>query len=89
MPHSETKDADQSARASWFTTTHWSVVLAAGQSPSPKSREALEQLCRTYWSPLYAFIRRRGFNPHEAQDLTQGFFLHLHAPDKVLPVFLL
>jgi len=74
MPLSETKASGETAQASWFTTTHWSVVLAAGESPSPKSWEALEVLCRTYWQPLYAFIRRRGANPHEAQDLTQGFF---------------
>jgi RNA polymerase sigma-70 factor (ECF subfamily) len=56
-----------------FRTTHWSVVLkAAGESEEQSS--ALERLCRTYWYPLYSFIRRRGHNAHEAQDLTQGFF---------------
>ncbi len=56
-----------------FTTTHWSVVLAA-QARSPAADEALEKLCRTYWWPLYGFVRRNGYNPEEAQDLTQGFF---------------
>jgi RNA polymerase sigma factor (sigma-70 family) len=56
-----------------FVTTHWSVVLAA-QGQSPAADEALEKLCRTYWWPLYGFVRRNGHNPEEAQDLTQGFF---------------
>src|ERR1041385_4078513 len=59
-----------------FRTTHWSVVLAAGHGSSPGAQEALEKLCRTYWSPLYAFVRRRGFNEEDARDLTQGFFQH-------------
>jgi len=57
-----------------FTTTHWSVVLAAGQADGPEGREALEQLCRTYWYPLYVYVRRRGYGPADAQDLTQQFF---------------
>ncbi len=56
-----------------FTTTHWSVVLEA-QGESPAAQEALEKLCRTYWRPIYGFIRRRGVDPEEAKDLTQGFF---------------
>jgi RNA polymerase sigma factor (sigma-70 family) len=56
-----------------FTTTHWSVVLAA-QGPSPAAEEALEKLCRTYWRPIYGFVRRQGIEPEEAKDLTQGFF---------------
>jgi RNA polymerase sigma-70 factor (ECF subfamily) len=60
-----------------FPPTLWSVVLLAGQNPSPQSEQALATLCRTYWYPLYAFIRRQGHNPHDAQDLTQGFFVHL------------
>ena len=66
----------QSAAAE-FTTTHWSVVLAAGQSSSPASQAALEQLCRRYWYPLYAYVRRRGYSPEDAQDLTQSFFERL------------
>jgi hypothetical protein len=56
-----------------FTTTHWSVVLEA-QGESPAAQKALEKLCRTYWRPIYGFVRRRGVLPEEAQDLTQGFF---------------
>jgi len=56
-----------------FTTTHWSVVLAA-QGESPAAEEALEKLCRTYWRPIYGFVRRRGVGREEAKDLTQGFF---------------
>lgn len=56
-----------------FLTTHWSVVLTA-QGRSPAAQEALEKLCRSYWLPLYAFVRREGFSPEEAQDLTQDFF---------------
>src|SRR5207249_4376890 len=56
-----------------FTTTHWSVVLEA-QGESPEADAALERLCRTYWRPLYGFVRRQGHRPEEAQDLTQAFF---------------
>ena len=59
-----------------FVTTHWSVVLTA-QGHSAAADEALEKLCRTYWWPLYGFVRRNGCNPEEAQDLTQGFFAML------------
>jgi len=59
-----------------FATTHWSVVLTA-QSESPAAQAALEKLCRTYWWPLYGFVRRSGYGPEEAQDLTQGFFMLL------------
>src|SRR5690242_8628727 len=61
-----------------FTPTHWSVVLAAaGRADSTHARDALERLCRNYWLPIYAFIRRQGHNPHDAQDLTQEFFTRL------------
>jgi RNA polymerase sigma factor (sigma-70 family) len=60
-----------------FTTTHWSMVLAAGDADSPQVHTALAQLCRTYWYPLYAFVRRKGHSAHDAQDLTQGFFAFL------------
>ena len=56
-----------------FTTTHWSVVLEA-RGESPAAQEALENLCRTYWRPIYSFVRREGIGPEEAKDLTQGFF---------------
>jgi RNA polymerase sigma factor (sigma-70 family) len=60
-------------RAVAFTTTHWSVVLEA-QGESPAAQEALEKLCRTYWRPVYNFVRRQGVGPEDAEDLTQGFF---------------
>src|SRR5947207_12530183 len=59
-----------------FTTTHWSVVLEA-QGESPAAQEALEKLCRTYWRPIFAFVRRQGLPPAEAEDITQGFFTQL------------
>jgi RNA polymerase sigma factor (sigma-70 family) len=59
-----------------FTTTHWSVVLEA-QGEAPAAQEALEKLCRTYWRPIFAFLRRQGIGPAEAEDLTQGFFAQL------------
>ncbi len=59
-----------------FTTTHWSVVLEA-QGESPAAQEALEKLCRTYWRPIFAFLRRQGRPPEEAEDITQGFFAQL------------
>jgi RNA polymerase sigma factor (sigma-70 family) len=60
-----------------FATTHWSVVLAAGDPATPAALAALETLCRTYWYPLYAYLRRTGHGPEDAEDLVQGFFLHL------------
>jgi len=60
----------------WFTTTHWSVVMLA-RPDSPQATDALEKLCRTYWLPLYSYIRRQGYGPHDAQDFTQGFFARL------------
>jgi DNA-directed RNA polymerase specialized sigma24 family protein len=68
------EDDSRARTAAQFATTHWSVVLAAGDSGSPDSREALETLCRQYWYPLYVFVRRKGHPPADAQDLTQGFF---------------
>lgn len=60
-----------------FMTTRWSVVLVAGRRSSPESRQALEALCRGYWFPLYAYVRRRVVDINEAQDLTQAFFTEL------------
>jgi RNA polymerase sigma factor (sigma-70 family) len=62
--------------AGLFATTHWSVILAAGNSGTPDSNAALERLCQTYWPPLYAYLRRFGYAPEEAEDLTQDFFAH-------------
>jgi RNA polymerase sigma factor (sigma-70 family) len=63
--------------AAEFVTTHWSVVLAASHDSSPNARAALERLCATYWYPIYAYVRRRGHGPEDAQDLTQSFFARL------------
>ena len=60
-----------------FHTTRWSAVLLSAQSRAPGSQAALAELCRIYWYPIYSFVRRRGHSPEDAQDLTQGFFLHL------------
>jgi DNA-directed RNA polymerase specialized sigma24 family protein len=66
-----------SGSAQAFATTHWSIVLAAKQGDTSDADAALERLCRIYWYPLYAFLRREGRSPHDAQDLTQAFFAHL------------
>jgi RNA polymerase sigma-70 factor (ECF subfamily) len=73
-----------------FATTHWSVVLAAGEGSSESAQTALETLCRAYWYPIYVYVRRKGYGPDEAPDLTQEFFtqviakkhLRLADPDK-------
>jgi DNA-directed RNA polymerase specialized sigma24 family protein len=62
-----------------FATTHWSLMLAAGDTQSPQAKEALETLCRAYWYPLYAYVRRKGYDAHSAQDLIQEFFARLLA----------
>jgi len=61
-----------------FATTSWSLILqAAAPSDSPPARLALEEMCRSYWYPLYAYVRRQGHDAEQARDLTQGFFAHL------------
>ena len=60
-----------------FATTHWTAVLAAGRGGSQQAEVALEELCHTYWYPLYAYVRRRGHSREDAEDLTQGFFARL------------
>ncbi|MBI4658229.1 MAG: sigma-70 family RNA polymerase sigma factor [Verrucomicrobia bacterium] len=77
MSPSEPEQDSGKTGGNWFATTHWSVVLAAGDRTAPYSSEALEKLCRAYWYPLYAYVRRRGYEPHDAQDLTQEFFARL------------
>ena len=68
-----------------FATTRWSIVLAAG-AVTPSAEEALAVLCRAYWYPLYAFVRRRGYGAEDAQDLTQGFFARLLEKDGLASV---
>jgi len=73
---SSTAIATQPSNAK-FVTTHWSIVLAAADGEDPAAREALANFCQTYWYPLYAYARRRGYPPAESQDLTQEFFARL------------
>src|SRR5262245_12019889 len=77
-PRDESSKAAQSG--AWFVTTHWSVVLDA-KGDSSRASEALEKLCRIYWRPLYAFIRRNGYSPADSQDLAQEFFSRLLSKD--------
>src|SRR6266852_317409 len=72
-------DSRQSPAPGVFATTHWSVVVQAGEVESPQTSEALAQLCNTYWYPLYVYVRRKGYAAHDAQDLTQEFFARLLA----------
>jgi RNA polymerase sigma factor (sigma-70 family) len=74
MNPNESRASDDAGR---FRTTHWSAVLLSAQSQMLGSRTALADLCRLYWYPLYAFVRRRGYNAEDSQDLTQGFFFSL------------
>lgn len=76
-PEGEATESDGAAstgRPDDFATTRWSVVLRAGGDGDPDSAEALETLCQGYWFPLYAYVRRRGYRPQDAEDLTQAFF---------------
>jgi RNA polymerase sigma factor (sigma-70 family) len=68
---------DSSFQAKHFPTTLWTVVQNVGRDDPARARAALAQLCQAYWYPLYSFVRRRGYAPHDAQDLTQGFFAQL------------
>lgn len=76
---SATSAGDGSPRRPAFVTTHWSVVLTAGRTDTTRAQAALAKLCQTYWYPLYAYIRRRGHSPEDAQDSTQEFFSRLLA----------
>jgi RNA polymerase sigma-70 factor (ECF subfamily) len=69
--------ATRNGNGALFEPTHWSIVLTARETNAPAARDALETLCRTYWYPLYAHVRRRGRDHHTAQDLTQEFFARL------------
>jgi RNA polymerase sigma factor (sigma-70 family) len=77
-----TSDTGNSTEAR-FDKTHWSVILPAANQQAPGAQEALEQLCKTYWPPLYAFLRKQGHGPEDSKDLTQGFFVHLLAKDRL------
>ena len=77
MPGSDTATDKARTTGAWFNTTHWSIVWTAKEPDSPQAAEAMEKLCRAYWRPLYAYIRREGHRTEEAQDLTQEFFRRL------------
>src|SRR5437867_10796852 len=77
MPAAPRQAASSLPASAQFSTTHWSVVLDAGASQDSRADAALEELCRTYWHPIYCFARRRGQGPEDAQDLTQEFFKRL------------
>jgi RNA polymerase sigma-70 factor (ECF subfamily) len=81
MSPTECRASGNSSGASHFLTTHWSVVLSAKNDTTILADAALENLCRAYWWPLYTFARRRGYSPHDAQDLTQEFFERLLEKD--------
>jgi RNA polymerase sigma factor (sigma-70 family) len=70
-------DSSVGGDAGQFHTTRWTLVMASARDQSQTGRAALAALCQIYWYPLYAFARRRGHSPHDSQDLTQGFFLHM------------
>jgi len=88
MPPSanHSQGSEWTAGRAWFATTHWTVVLAAGRCDSTRAAQALEELCRTYWYPLYAYVRRQGRSPHDAQDLTQEFFARFLAKNYLTEV---
>ncbi len=69
-------DAGRAQGNDIFATTRWTVVLAAGRADTPEAGRALEELCRVYWFPLYAYARRTGLAPADAEDVTQSFFAH-------------
>ena len=72
-----TRQSTRSAGSAKFAPTRWTLVLSARASDSPQAARALAELCGLYWFPLYAYVRRRGYAPHDAQDLTQEFFARL------------
>src|SRR5262245_30619058 len=76
-PSSTPRASTSLSGSSAFPTTLWSEVRRAAHDDGTKARESLEKLCRAYWYPLYAFVRRLGNDHHDAQELTQGFFQHL------------
>lgn len=74
---SDSPSTDTGRPGNYFATTQWTMVLNAQRNDSTHARQAMEQLCRTYWYPLYAYVRRRGRSPEDAEDSTQGFFARL------------
>lgn len=83
MSSSDQREGSRGSAEARFATTHWSVVLRAGRPLSSGAEDALARLCRDYWYPLYAYLRRRGYAPAQAQDLTQDFFARFLEKDYV------
>jgi RNA polymerase sigma-70 factor (ECF subfamily) len=77
MAEATNSETAASGPGTWFTTTHWSLILKAQDTASPLAAPALEKLCRAYWYPLYVYVRRQGEDEESAKDLTQGFFARL------------
>lgn len=75
MPANEPTEPD--SKATWFPATRWTDIVAASRDASPASAEALDRLCRTYWYPIYAYIRRKGHSESDAKDIAQEFFFHV------------
>jgi RNA polymerase sigma-70 factor (ECF subfamily) len=84
--HNTAAPGFENSKKDHFSATHWSIVLAAGATDLARATTALERLCRIYWFPIYAFIRRRGSDQHDAEDLTQGFFAYLLDKDTLKKV---
>ena len=77
LDHSDTRTKSNH----WFATTHWTVILQAKDGRSSEAGGGLAELCQTYWPPIYAYLRREGHSPADAEDLTQEFFVHLFEQD--------
>jgi len=77
MPDTEHTPSGEAVRRGQFAATSWTNIIAARQQGSPEAAAALEKLCRDYWYPLYAHVRRRGFDPHQAEDMNQEFFYRI------------
>ena len=86
MTHLTDNLPGQEVTARNFVSTHWSMVLLAGDQSSTGAAQAMEALCRAYWPPIYFFIRRQGHGPEEAKDLTQEFFRGLLAHNRLAGV---
>jgi len=76
MPGNNPKSWDRGGTGR-FATTHWSVVRAAGKTSSPRYKEAMGTLCKIYWFPLYAYLRRHGYDNNQAEEYTQAFFARI------------
>lgn len=82
-PSAADSEAQSQSGSPAFVPTRWSVVVSAQRKDSPEATQALEQLCHTYWYPLYAHVRRMGYSPPDAEDLTQSFFARMLAKDRL------